>query len=65
MMNLFITNGACGLLILLVNYCDVFISYLDFHSDGTHSLQRIHCCAATFFQIFSIEETNSSTSWIT
>ncbi len=26
----------CGL------YCDVFISCLDSHSDGTHSLQRIH-----------------------
>ncbi len=22
---------------------DVFISCLDSHSDGTHSLQRIHC----------------------
>ncbi len=34
-------NGleTCG---LLVNYCDVFISCLDSHSDGTHSLQRIH-----------------------
>ncbi len=29
--------------ILLVDYCDVFISCLDSHSDGTHSLQRIHC----------------------
>ncbi len=38
----FITNTACGLLTLLVNYCDVFISCLDSHSDGTHSLQRIH-----------------------
>ncbi len=27
---------------LLVDYCDVFISCLDSHSDGTHSLQRIH-----------------------
>ncbi len=27
---------------LLVNYCDAFISCLDSHSDGTHSLQRIH-----------------------
>ncbi len=26
----------------LVDYCDVFISCLDFHSDGTHSLQRIN-----------------------
>ncbi len=25
-----------------VDYCDVFISCLDSHSDGTHSLQRIH-----------------------
>ncbi len=30
----------CG---LLVHYCDVFISCLDSHSDGTHSLQSIHC----------------------
>ncbi len=28
--------------VLLVYYCDVFISCLDSHSDGTHSLQRIH-----------------------
>ncbi len=27
---------------LLVDYCDVFISCLDSHSDGTHSLQSIH-----------------------
>ncbi len=27
---------------LLVYYCDVFISCLNSHSDGTHSLQRIH-----------------------
>jgi len=26
-----------------VDYCDVFISCLDAHSDGTHSLQRIYC----------------------
>ncbi len=37
-----LTDGLewCG---LLVDYCDVFISCLDSHSDGTHSLQRIHC----------------------
>ncbi len=29
----------CG---LLVGYCDVFINCVDTHSDGTHSLQRIH-----------------------
>ncbi len=27
---------------LLVDYRDVFMSCLDSHSDGTHSLQRIH-----------------------
>ncbi len=27
---------------LLVDYCDAFISCLDSHSDGTHSLQMIH-----------------------
>ncbi len=26
-----------------VDYCDVFISCLDAHSDGTHSLQMINC----------------------
>ncbi len=37
-----LTDGLewCG---LLVDYCDVFISCLDSHSDGTHSLQSIHC----------------------
>ncbi len=36
-----LTDGLewCG---CLVDYCDVFISCLDSHSDGTHSLQRIH-----------------------
>ncbi len=36
-----LTDGLewCG---LLVDYCDVFISCLDSHSDGTHSLQSIH-----------------------
>ncbi len=33
----------CG---LLVDYCDVFISCLDSHSDGTHSLQSIHWWAS-------------------
>ncbi len=28
--------------VLLVDYCYVFVSCLDSHSDGTHSLQRIH-----------------------
>ncbi len=47
-----------------VYYCDVCISYLDSHSDGTHSLQRIHWWAsnAIFLQTCSDEETNPS--WI-
>ncbi len=36
----------CELCELLVDYCDVFISCLDSHSDGTHSLQRIHWCTS-------------------
>ncbi len=53
----------CG---LLVDYCDVFISCLDSHSDGTHSLQRIHQWASDVILHFSKsdEETNSSTSQI-
>ncbi len=52
----------CG---LLVYYCDVFISCLNSHSDGIHSLQRIHWWAsnAEFLQICSDKETNSSISW--
>ncbi len=44
----------CG---LLVDYCDVFISCLDSHSDGTHSLQRIHWWAsdAKFCQIYILD----------
>ncbi len=49
--------------------CDVFISCLDSHSDGTHSLQRIHWWARDVMLHFSIffadVETNSSTSWKT
>ncbi len=53
----------CG---LLVDYCDVFISCLDSHSDGTHSLQRIHWWASDAMLHFSKsdEETNSSSSWM-
>ncbi len=40
----------CG---LLVNYCDVIISCLDSHSDGTHSLQRIHCVSKWWNATFS------------
>ncbi len=50
---------------LLVDYCDDFISCFDSHSDGTHSLQRIHWWASDpNFQICSDEETNSSASWM-
>ncbi len=54
----------CG---LLVDYCDVFISCLDSHSDGTHSLQSSHWWASDAMLNFlkSDEETNSSTNWIT
>ncbi len=34
---------SCG---LLVDYCYVLIRCLDSHSDGTHSLQRIHSRAS-------------------
>ncbi len=36
-----------------VDYCDVFISCLDSHSDGTHSLQRIHWWASDVMLNFS------------
>ncbi len=53
----------CG---LLVDYCNVFISCLDSHSDGTHSLQGIHWCAIGVMLNLSKsdDETNSSTSWM-
>ncbi len=53
----------CG---LVVDYCDVFISCLDSHSDGTHSLQSIHWWASDAMTHFykSDEETNSSKSSI-
>ncbi len=60
-----LTDGLkrCG---LLVYYWDVFISFLNSHSDGTHSLQSIHWwwCYDAFFQVCSDEETNSSTSYM-
>ncbi len=48
-----------------VDYCDVFISCLDSRSDGTHSLQRIHCWASESMLHFSKsdEETNSYLWW--
>ncbi len=56
-----IDGVGCG---LLVDYCDVLINCLDSHSDGTHSMQRIHWWTAIFFQICFDEETNFSTSWM-
>ncbi len=52
---------------LLVDYCDVFISCLDSHSDGTHSLQSIYWWAsdAMLHLSKSDKETNSSMSWMT
>ncbi len=55
---------SCG---FLVDYCDVFISYLDSHFDGTHSLQRIHWWASDLMLNFSksvLMEKNLSTFWI-
>ncbi len=48
-----------------VDYCNVFISCLDSHSDGTHSLQSIHCWDTDAMLHFSKsdEDTNSSTSF--
>ncbi len=51
---------------LLVDYCDVFISCLDSHSDGTHSPHLLvsKCCNANFLKICYDEETDSSTFWM-
>ncbi len=38
---------------LLVDYCDVFISCLDSHSDGIHLLQMIHWWASDVMLNFS------------
>ncbi len=47
-----VINGLelCG---LLVDYCDVLWAILDSHSDGTHSLQRIHWWASDVMLHFS------------
>ncbi len=50
-----------------VDYCDVFISCLDSHSGGTHSLQSIHQWASDAMLHFSKSipmKKNSSTSWV-
>ncbi len=72
LMNLFLTLFHFFLtkpLMLDVNWytrvvwitCDVFISCLDSHSDGTHSVQRIHWRASDVKLRFD-EETSSTTS---
>ncbi len=51
---------------LLMDYCDVFISCLDSHSDGTHSLQRIHWWSSDVMLNFSksaLMKKNASTYW--
>ncbi len=40
-------------MVQLVDYCDVFISCLESHSDGTHSLQRIDWWASVVMLNFS------------
>ncbi len=48
-----------------VEYCDVFIrlSFWRHPFTAEHPLLR-HWCSVTYFQICSLEETNSSTSWL-
>ncbi len=55
---------SCG---LLVDYCDVFISCLNSHSNGTHSLQMILWWASDVMQNFSKfimkEQTHLHVGW--
>ncbi len=44
----------------LVDYRNVFISSLDYHSDGTHSLQRIHWWASDAMLYFSKNKLSTS-----
>ncbi len=39
-------NWWTGVVWITVDFCEVFISCLDSHSDGTHSLQSIHWWAS-------------------
>ncbi len=59
-----LTDGLewCGLLVI---YCDVFIS-LDSHSDGTHSLQRIHWWASDEMLNFpkSVQSSSKNALWV-
>ncbi len=47
--------------------CGLLWCFYQLHSDGTHSLQRIHCWASDGMLHFSKsdEETNSTTTWKT
>ncbi len=50
-----------------VDYCDVFISCLESHSDGTHSLLVIYWRASDVMLHFSFksdEKTNAFTTWM-
>ncbi len=46
---------------LVVDYCGVFISCLESHSDGTHSLQRIHCNADVMLDFFKYVQMKKQT----
>ncbi len=48
---------------LLVDYCDVFISCLGSHSDGTHSLQRIYWWASDVMIHFSKSDEEIGWGW--
>ncbi len=64
--SLYYKHTVCGLLALLVDYFDVFISCLDsfyWHTFTAEDPLVSKWCNATFLQIRSNEETNSS-SWI-
>ncbi len=46
--------------------CDVFISCLDSHSDGTHSLQSIYCWTSDEMQNFpkSVQSSSKNALWV-
>jgi len=48
---------------LLVDYCGVFISCLDSHFDGTHSLQRIHWWTSDVMLHFSKSVQMKKQTW--
>ncbi len=52
---LFDVLELCG---LLVDYCDVFISCLDYHFDGAYSLKMIHWSASDVMLDLSKKQTN-------